>query len=274
MLKKYSLTSYRSKGNKIRHLSMISGWFLIVLLLSLSSFAGDGIDRLVLANYLETNGDQFYHTKEIPGNLKLALKQYKKALKYRAEKSDIEWKIVRCYWVLAQKTSNERELNLYHKEGIRYGKAAVKNNSENSNAHLWYAMIVGSGAMRQGVVRTLYNREIIKSGLEKAISLNPRNTNAYVGLAGWYFYVPAILGGDKSEALRLINKAIKLEPNYTSARLVKAEFLISEESYDKATRELNLLLAVKKPVIRGDGVEDKRKAAELLAELKEIRKNG
>jgi tetratricopeptide (TPR) repeat protein len=231
----------------------------------LTVMADDEVISPVLGNYLEKAADRFYNTKEIPGNLELALEYYKKSLEHQ---SGVEWKIARCYWVLAKRAWNEKELQHYHQEGIRYGKLAIKNHGNNSNTHLWYSLIVGASAMRQGVVRTLYNREAIKSSLETAIRLDPDNTNAYVGLAGWYFFVPAIFGGDKEEGFRLINKAIELEPDYTSARLVKAEFLISEQHYHQAEQVLKDLMRVKTPVIRGDGIEDKRKAGELLKDLK------
>ncbi len=236
---------------------------------------GEGnISNSVMKRYLETTADRFYDTKEIAGNLGLALEYYKKAMKYQTVKPGVEWKITRCYWVLAGRSTNEQELQHYYREGTRYGKMAVKNDKFNSNAHLWYSLIVGSGAMRQGVVRTLYNRETIKSGLETAIRLNPGNSNAHVGLAGWYYHVPAIFGGDKQKAFQLLDRAINLEPDYTASWLVKAEFLIQGKDYSGAVRTLNQLLKIEKPAIRSDGVEDKRKAGKLLETIKSVKFSG
>lgn len=242
--------------------------FQLAVCLSYQCCSADEVDSAFFKHYYESVGDRLYNSKEIPGNLLLALENYKKALRYLPNQSGIEWKITRCLWVLATKAIKPEDRNAYFKEGIRYGKLSVKNNPDSSNAHLWFSLVIGSSAMDRGVVRTLYNRELIRSHLETALKLNPKNTNAYVGLAGWFFYVPNILGGNKAKALKYINQAINLEPNYTSARFVKAEFLLQENRLQEAAETLKNLLSVKNPVIRGDGVENKEKARKILARLK------
>ncbi len=228
----------------------------------------DNFDAIFFRHYYESVADRLYDSKEIPGNILLALEYYKKASYYSANRSGLEWKITRCYWVLATKSVKVEDRSLYFKEGIRYGKLGVKNNPNSSNAHLWFSLVVGSSAMDQGVVRTLYNRELIRSGLEKAIKINPGNTNAYVGIAGWYFYVPEFLGGDRNKAFQYLNHAIKIEPDYTSARLVKAELLLLDKKYPEAIKTLKELLKIRKPAIRGDGVENKSRAKKMLEQLR------
>jgi tetratricopeptide (TPR) repeat protein len=169
--------------------------------------------------------------------------------------------------VLATKASSPQKREAYFKEGMRFGKQAVKNNQNSSYAHSWLALMIGSSAMDEGVVKTLYNKEIIRSGFETAITLNPENTNAHAGLAGWYFHVPGLFGGNKQKAFQLIERAIELEPDYTAPQIMKAEFLIAEHNYPEAIRTLKGVLAVKQPVIRGDGVEDKLKAENMLRYL-------
>ena len=271
MVELYRFSSFRKSCPGLVSLVLVLVFFCFSGKLAVAS---EEVSSQIVGKYLETVADRLYNTKEIEGNLELALEYYKMAMNQRPGTPGIEWKIARCYWVLAEKATDEQELQLYYKEGTRYGKLAVKNDTSNSNAHLWNSLIVGSSAMRQGVVKTLYNREVIKSGLLKALELDPENTNAYVGLAGWYFHVPAIFGGDKSQAFQLLDKAIKLEPNYTAAWLVKAEFLIREKEFEQAVQTLNKLLSIENPVIRGDGVEDKKKAANLLATLKSSQLNG
>ncbi|MBU2514754.1 tetratricopeptide repeat protein [bacterium] len=254
--------------NPMRCLFLAFFCSLLLVVLHQTASSDDQFDSLFYGHYYESVADRLYDSKEIPGNLLLALEYYKKASNYLSTNSEVEWKIGRCYWVLATKTVKEEDRLVYFKEGIRYGKLGVKNNPDSSNAHLWLSLIVGSSAMDQGVVRTLYNREMIKSGLETALRINPSNTNAYVGLAGWYFHVPKFLGGDREKAFQYINRAIRIEPDYTSARLVKAEFLLQENRHPEAIRTLKEILNIKKPAIRGDGVENVNNARKMLDQLK------
>lgn len=226
--------------------------------------ADELFERNFTAEFLELEADKLYQTREIPGNLNQALNRYIKVRKLIGDQSGVEWKITRCYWILADQSVSGREKTRYLKDGIRYGKLAIKNDPDNSDAHLWNALIIGLNSIHQGVVRTLYNRETIKQGLEKSIQLNPRNTNAFIGLANWYFHVPKILGGGKAKALQLIEKAILFEPNYSHAYMVKADFLVKEGKIEEAARVLKKILTISTPAIRGDTVVHKYQAKKVL----------
>ncbi len=231
------------------------------------ALALDKLESDVQSKYYEVLADQHYLSKEIPGNLNRAISYYKKAIQLQSKELGLEWKITRCYWVLASRTVKPEEREAFFNEGTKYGKLAVRKSPENSNSHLWLALIIGSSSIDQGVVNSLYNREPVKKGLETAIKLDPENTNAYFGLANWYFYVPGIFGGNKTRAYQMIEKAIKMHPNYTAAILGKAEFLIQDQKTADAIKVLNSVLRVKMPLYRGDGVIDKWKAKKLLEML-------
>lgn len=212
-----------------------------------------------------------YQTREIPGNLEQALAIYKKLDENRIESGGIDWRIARIYWVMASRALDSKERRQLYEKGKYYGTMAVKREPNCSNAHLWNAMILGSASIDQGVVRSFYNKDKIRKGLETALQLDPENTNAYLGLAGWYFYVPELLGGDREKALELTEKALRLDPDYTAAMLLKAEFLVDAGREKEAVSVLEGLIAVRDPKFRCDGVEDKAKAEKMLQVLREAR---
>ena len=218
--------------------------------------------------YYEKIADRLYDSREVSQNLEISLRYYKKAKNYSNENPGLDWKITRAYWMLADRALKKEEQMRYFKEGIRYGTLAVEKDRENSNAHLWYSLIVGKRALAQGVMNTIYNRDKIKKGFEKALTLDSKNTNAYIGLAVWYYNVPAFLGGDKQTAFQMIERAIKIESNYLEAQIIKAEFYIKEQNYQQAKKTLKHLLQIKKTVILGDGIENREKARKLLEALK------
>jgi lipopolysaccharide biosynthesis regulator YciM len=88
-----------------------------------------------------------------------------------------------------------------------------------------------------------------------------------IGLASWYYYVPTVLGGNRKEAYRLVNKALAARPNYTKARMTKVEFLMEEKRYGEASRELKNVVETRHPDYFGDSVENKSLAKKLLKRL-------
>lgn len=260
----------RSQFKTLTWMVFITSFVMLSLIFPGQTAADPASDKHFFQLYYEKVGDRFYGAREIPGNNRLAVANYKKALKFSDDKADLQWKITRCYWFLADEAVERPKRKGYFQSGVQYGKLAIKSDPGNSNAHLWYGLIVGSEAIDQGVVNSLYKRDGIRKELEKALSLNPENTNAYVGLASWYFHVPAVLGGSREKAMQLINRAIAIEPNYTTARMLKSEFLIEENRTVEARKELRLILKIKEPAIRGDGVNNRAKAESMLKDLKKV----
>ncbi len=178
---------------------------ILILLASIFFYNTAGLsastqpDSLVLGIYFITTADKLYHSQELPGNLELALSYYKKALQHSKWLPDVEWKLARCYWTLAAKSVNQTKRAAHYAEGIRFGNEAVRKHPDISNSYAWLALNVGSSALNEGIVKSLYKRDVIKSGFEKAIELNPVNAVALIGLANWYHHIPAFLGGDRQK---------------------------------------------------------------------------
>ncbi len=242
--------------------------FCCLVLAATNSMAAENIDTHFRMLYFEKLADRLYDTREIPRNLEAALKYYKKVKKISEGRTEVVWKITRCYWILATRAIAKEERTRYFREGLRYGTMAVNSDNANSNSHLWNALMIGSNALDQGVVISVYLKDRVRSGLESALKLDPENINAIVGLAGWYFYVPALFGGNEEKAIQLLDKSLEMDPNYTMALMTKADFLISRKRYSQAVGALKQLLRIKKPTLRGDGMDNKGRAEELLAELK------
>lgn len=249
---------------------------LLIILTSTASpvFAGDYLETRFLVHYHHEIANRFYSEREVPGNLEFALNHYRMANNFKGSDAELQWKIARCYWFLADQTPDNQKKQRYFEKGIKAGALAISLDDQSSEAFLWHALLVGSSALDQGVVKTLFNREIIKSGLEKAIALDAKNELAYLGLANWYFYVPALLGGDRQKAFWNLDKAIKLDPTFTMPRMIKAEFQVRENQTEAAIETLQKLLTITNPTHRADGKVNRQKAARLLEQLKTDRSTG
>jgi len=212
--------------------------------------------------YYEHLADFFHQSREVPGHLELALKNYLKA-----QKPPLLWKISRCYWLMGEASVSSNNKIEYFEKGVIYAQKALEEDAQNSKSYLWYALTLGSLALEKGVMKMIYQKDVIKTALEKTISLNPKNMDAYLGLATWYFHVPELLGGSRSKSFQIINQALTIDQNYTMAYMVKADFLIKTQQQKQAKKVLKSLLKIKKPSSISGGIQDKANATNLLSKL-------
>ena len=241
--------------------------FLLFCQLTATNVGHASFENRVKVLYYEKIGEKYYRTREIRGNLDLAIRAYTSALNIeRSSAWRFHWKIARCYWMLGTREREKRKRLEYFALGVRFGERAVNGNADSSQSHLWYGMSLGSAALERGVMNALYQKDRIRSELQKALSLNPKEVNALLGLAGWYYHVPQIFGGDRSESFRILKKALSLDPNFTATYLLKARLLIESGQTGDARRALLRLLKVERPTSTGS-IEDRATAKILLEQM-------
>jgi tetratricopeptide (TPR) repeat protein len=78
--------------------------------------------------------------------------------------------------------------------------------------------------------------------LDKAIELDPKNANAYIARAYNYFFTPKAFGGDKEKAAETLQKAIELDPNCDTAHVWLAQVYLVMGEKQNAVREINTAL--------------------------------
>lgn len=212
--------------------------------------------------YHEHLADFFHNSREIPGHLDLALKNYLKV-----HQTSVLWKVSRCYWFLGEAAVSSINKMKYYEQGQLYGQKAREADGNDANSHLWFALTLGSLALEKGVMKTIYQKDMIKAALEKTLLLDKKNIEAHLGLATWYFHIPELLGGDKSKSFQFLDQAISIDRNYTMAYLIKAGFLKKTQQNQQAKQVLKALLNIKTPSSVSGGIEDKANAENLLNEF-------
>ena len=223
------------------------------------------------ASYHETLADRFFATREVPGNLNEAEKNYLKALAVNSEQPDTLWKLTRCYWTQGEHAVGTPEKTKYFNKAISYGKRAISTQALSSSAHLWYGLSLGSLAVEKGVMSMMHQRDLIKNELNLSLKLNPKQIGGFLGLASWHFFVPPFLGGSRQKSFELLDQAIQMDPNYTATILLKAKLLNQDNQFNAATRELKRLLNLQHPTSQAAGIEDKTRAGEMLKKMKNAR---
>jgi tetratricopeptide (TPR) repeat protein len=146
-----------------------------------------------------------------------------------------------CLIEAAQDHQNDKVVKQAAKDGVAAAELAVKLNAESSEAHRLVGELLGeliphvfAGGMRYGSHST--------EEIEKALQLDPHNSNAYVARGNNYFYTPKTFGGDKEKAIDSWKKAIEIAPTSDAAATAHIWLATAYQSLGKtenATTEIN-----------------------------------
>ena len=129
-----------------------------------------------------------------------------------------------------------------------YALEAIKLNDKNDAAYVELAQVTGQLAELRGALAALLQGvpTRIRDNLEKAISLNPKNATALMGLGAWNAEIAAsgagfLFGAEASKVEPLMEKAIALEPDEIVHYVEYAHALIVLDAGKNRARATGLL---------------------------------
>ncbi|HCY76541.1 MAG TPA: hypothetical protein DHV28_11525 [Ignavibacteriales bacterium] len=228
---------------KILQLSSI----LLLVIFGISTSFAQTLDELL------KQGDQFVAEFQ---NQK-ALDTYLQADKIAPNNWEVYWRISRAYVDLGEKmpdktdTQKDEQEKVY-KKALEYADKSVKLEPNQSITYIRRAIANGRIALFEGVFSAIGTVKDVKSDCEKAIQLG--NGGNYVQALAHYVLgrthlkvcekaylvrLPLGLGwGDTEEAVRLLEIAVKLKPNFRMFLFELAKAYVEEDEYDKAKETL------------------------------------
>ncbi len=177
-----------------------------------------------------------------------AISIYEAALPGSHERSELLWRIARCYISLGDVTKREEREPRYRKAAM-YATQAVEADSLNADAHCWRAVAIGYVAIYEGIRAKVAAANEIKQELDIALRLDPNNDVAYsilgtfyrtLGNVGWIEKQLAdlLLGGLPPggflEAEQSLKKAIELAPTIIRHRFELGLLYLDMERSDDA----------------------------------------
>lgn len=228
---------------KILQLSSI----LLLVIFGISTSFAQTLDELL------KQGDQFVAEFQ---NQK-ALDTYLKADKLAPNNWEVYWRISRAYVDLGEKMPDKTdaqkdEQEKVYKKALEYADKSVKLEPNQSITYIRRAIANGRIALFEGVFSAIGTVKDVKSDCEKAIQLG--NGGNYVQALAHYVLgrthlkvcekaylvrLPLGLGwGDTEEAVRLLEIAVKLKPNFRMFLFELAKAYVEEDEYDKAKETL------------------------------------
>ncbi len=186
-----------------------------------------------------------------------ALDTYLNAEKIAPDNWEVLWRLSRAYVDIGEKMpdktdaqKDEREKT--YKKALEYADKSVKLAPGQSITYIRRAIANGRIALFEGVFSAIGTVKDVKADCEKAIQLG--NGGNYVQALAHYVLgrthlkvcekaylvrLPLGLGwGDTEEAVRLLETAVKLKPNFRMFLYELAKAYVEEDEYDKAKETL------------------------------------
>ena len=220
---------------------------LLFLVMGISISFAQSFDELL------KQGDQYV----AEFNHQNALDTYNQADKISPNNWDVLWRISRAYVDIGEKMptktdAQKDEQEKTYKKALEYANRSVKTGSNQSITYVRRAIANGRIALFEGIFSAIGSVNDVKDDCEKAIQLD--NGGNYVQSLAHYVLgrghlkvcekaylvrLPLGLGwGDTEEAVRHLETAIKLKPNFRMYLYELAKAYIEEDEYDKAKETL------------------------------------
>ncbi len=259
----------------MKKIFLLSSIFLIAIMGTRISFAQSVGDLIKQGDkYVEEFNDQ------------KALDTYLQADKLSPNNWEIYWRISRSYIDIGEhlpdKTSAQKdEQEKMYKKSLEYADKAVKLAPGEAITYVRRAIANGRIALFQGVFSAIGTVKDVKADCEKAIQLG--NGGNYVQALAHYVLgrthlkvcekpylvrLPLGLGwGDTGEAVKLLETANKLKPNFRMFLYELAKAYVEEDEYDKAKATLKLV--EKAPVADEDDNQVLADAKKLYEKIKD-----
>jgi len=222
-------------------------------------------------------GDELYAR----GRLGEARQAYQGALAAEPPGFEPLCRLARVESELGEESAGEAQRQ-YIAAAVEHARATAKAAPESAQGHVWLAVALGRQALKEGPKTRLALSREIKSEVDRAIALDPAIGRAYHVRALWNRKLASlnliergvantVLGGvpkgaSMENAVRDLQKAVELEPDYINHRLELGRTYLMIKDRAGARRELEKAVAL----TPGGSALDSRyqaEAKELLAKL-------
>ena len=176
----------------------------------------------------------------------------------------------RVWFLYAENRAETEEARLAaYERGRAAAERAIARAPNDAEAHLWYAINLGSWAKIKGLFRSLLTLQTIRREVDTVLRLDPDNVDGHVMAGSLEREVPALLGGDKAKAEEHFRTARRLAPHLTGARIELAKLYIKMDRLAEARQELQAVLDEPAPADRPRWVRTEvPQAREMLQSLR------
>ncbi len=137
-----------------------------------------------------------------------------------------------------------------YKRARDVAKRATELAPKDPDAHLWYAITLGTWSNAKGLLRSALALRDLRKEVDTVLRLDPKNIEAHIMAGSIARELPVVLGGDRKEAEEHFKTAQRLDPRLTGVRIELAQLYINMGRYREARQELQAVLAERAPTDR------------------------
>lgn len=159
---------------------------------------------------------------------------------------EAQWRLARYYHFLGKHAARQEEKLDALEKGIEVGKRAVSLQPNRPEGHFWLAANYGTYGQEKSVFTRWRLVKLIRQELEAVIRLDPHyvNGSAYAVLGKLYAEVPGLFGGSLERSIEYGEKAMKIGPDNSLAKLFLAESCLRAGRKPEAKRLIEELLTI------------------------------
>jgi len=151
--------------------------------------------------------------------------------------------LARAWFLYAENRTKTEEARLAaYEKGRAAAERAIARSPNDQDAHLWYAINLGSWAQVKGLFRSLVTLSTVRREVDTVLRLDPNNVDAHIMAGSLNREIPGIMGGDEAKAEEHFKTAQRLAPHRSGARIELAKLYIKQDRILEARQELQGVL--------------------------------
>jgi tetratricopeptide (TPR) repeat protein len=159
--------------------------------------------------------------------------------------------LTRAWFLYAeQRAKSEPEKIAAYERARDVAKRATELAPKDPDAHLWYAITLGSWSQAKGLLHSAIALRNLRKEVEVVLQLDPNNIEAHVMAGSIDRELPVLLGGDRRASEAHFKTAQRLDPRLTGVRVELARLYINMGRYAEAREQLQSVLNEKAPTDR------------------------
>tara|TARA_B100001250_G_scaffold410765_1_gene437886 strand:- start:632 stop:1360 length:729 start_codon:yes stop_codon:yes gene_type:complete len=188
---------------------------------------------------------------------------------------DIHWQLARCYFEVLDQSSdkNVRKENAY--KGIEFAKSAIRMNPKESQAHHWYAVLIGQIGILEGTKQKIKNSYKVRKHASYAIELDPKYDGTLHLMGRWHYEIANLSTAERviasiiyakppngtfEESISFFKDAINAKPDEIRHHLWHAKALLKLKDTENAISSLNNALGLESYDKSGDMLQEEAKS--------------
>jgi len=176
--------------------------------------------------------DALYDARDTEGSADQSLTLLREAAKKNPDNGDVQWRIARSTFWLAEDPANKNRQRELTVEGRKAGERAVKLSPDKAESHYYLAINLGEYGHAVGIVRALGEgvEGRFKTALDKARELNPRvDDGGIFSTYGRYWYELPWPRKNLNNSIKELRNGLKEVPPHLRMRVYLAETLLERK---------------------------------------------